>query len=871
MEKCLKEVLTNHGENYILPFYWQHGEELSLLEEGMEKIYQSGIRAVCVEARPHPDFLGEKWWQDMDLIMRKAKELGMKVWLLDDAHFPSGYCNGTIDETSPYRKIFIAHYNIDAVGPLKHASFFIDLEEGEEFVGAVASRRDRTRPNYLTEMQDITDCKKGDVLEWDVPEGFWNVTILKVTSKSGGRKGYANLIDREAVRHFLDTVYVPHYNRYKDEFGKTFVGFFSDEPELGNTHKDIPNPGQSYAGVPTIPLPWCKELEEKLKALWGENYVTNLAVLWNDVDKDSEKENVTGKIRAEYTDLVTRLYQKNFGEQIAEWCHAHGVEYIGHIIEGARFGVGVGHYFRGLWGQDMAGIDIVLQAMLPELDDTMYYRLNGLAMSDGSFFHYSLAKLAASLSHVDEKKKGRAMCEVFGAYGWAEGVKLMKWMTDHMLVRGINHYVPHAFTMKDFPDPDCPPHFYARGRNPQYPYFGLLMEYMNRMSHLIQGGVHESGVGVVYEADLEWINGNLMSTTPIAQTLTRNQIDFDFLPIDHLLTCETKDGRLLSGAPVYEDGVCIGRETMGVLVIPECKCVTKEFASWCENAMEQGLRVLCIDRIPRVMEEDGTLLLWKADHLELVKLGQLSKQLRTMEMGLKVDKTMPYLRYYHYRHKDGAYYLLSNESVHDAMNITITLDEGEDALVTEYDAWNNHIKKITDGKENGSISLHLMPYEMKVLYIGALDETIEVYEEKEEREKQELHIPWNVSLMASGQEKFTEDGVWEKLSNVTGSEKYPRFSGTMHYRAEVELTENDWVGIDLGDVYETARVWVNGEDIGARITPPYRFELNGTMCVGKNTIEVEVTNTLAHQERDFYSLRVPVEPSGMLGPVFLWK
>jgi len=41
----------------------------------------------------------------------------------------------------------------------------------------------------------------------------------------------------------------------------------------------------------------------------------------------------------------------------------------------------------------------------------------------------------------------------------------MKLFTDHMLVRGINHFMLHAFSPKDS-DEDCPPHFYARGENP---------------------------------------------------------------------------------------------------------------------------------------------------------------------------------------------------------------------------------------------------------------------------------------------------------------------------------------------------------------------------------------------------------------------
>ena len=107
MEPRLMDVLQGKEDNYILPFFWQHGESKELLEEGMQRIYDSGIKAVCVESRPHPDFVGEGWWRDLDIIMAKAKELNMRVWVLADAHFPSGFCNGKIAPDSPYGKIYL--------------------------------------------------------------------------------------------------------------------------------------------------------------------------------------------------------------------------------------------------------------------------------------------------------------------------------------------------------------------------------------------------------------------------------------------------------------------------------------------------------------------------------------------------------------------------------------------------------------------------------------------------------------------------------------------------------------------------------------------------------------------------------------------
>ena len=69
MDTRLLQVLKGEEENYILPFFWQHGEDEATLREYMNVIHNANIGAVCVEARPHPDFAGPKWWQDMDVII----------------------------------------------------------------------------------------------------------------------------------------------------------------------------------------------------------------------------------------------------------------------------------------------------------------------------------------------------------------------------------------------------------------------------------------------------------------------------------------------------------------------------------------------------------------------------------------------------------------------------------------------------------------------------------------------------------------------------------------------------------------------------------------------------------------------------------
>ena len=53
MDKQLNECLNNKKTDYILPFFWQHGEEHSRLLEEILAMKQSGVNSFCVESRTH--------------------------------------------------------------------------------------------------------------------------------------------------------------------------------------------------------------------------------------------------------------------------------------------------------------------------------------------------------------------------------------------------------------------------------------------------------------------------------------------------------------------------------------------------------------------------------------------------------------------------------------------------------------------------------------------------------------------------------------------------------------------------------------------------------------------------------------------------
>lgn len=871
----LMDVLQGKEDNYILPFFWQHGESKELLEEGMQRIYDSGIKAVCVESRPHPDFVGEGWWRDLDIIM--AKELNMRVWVLDDAHFPSGFCNGKIAPDSPYGKVYLTQYGVDIVGPKQGRSVLIMLEQGEELVAVTMGKRDRNNQDSLTEVKDLTSQVSDGRVFVDVPNGLWCVNVIKTTRKGTGRKNYINTIDHDAVRYFIDQIYEPHYAHYKDDFGKTFAGFFSDEPEIGSFGGEYGH--DANIGKFNMKMPWSQTLHERLKELWGSEFAENLMALWTTPDRNSN-ENKSGLCRMQFADIAARLYGENFCEQIGDWCRQHGVEYIGHVIEDggmhAHMGIGAGHYFHALWGQDMAGIDVVLQQIRPGLDDCKFHSVGGNLGYHGELYHYALAKLAASLAHIDSKKKGRALCEVFGAYGWAEGLKLMKWLLDHMLVNGINYFVPHAFSMKDFPDPDCPPHFYARGMNPQFPYFKNLMEYCNRVSHLISNGVHIPAVAVVYPAEQEWA-GEYLPVEAIGKQLLRNQIDYEILPTDVLLTMTVVEGKIK-----WEN------EQVPVLILSGSRCITKTLADWLCKAAEKGLKIVVVGQKPLAMDSNGILEEWTSqikDNLTICEQEDLADILYSFGIGeIKTKKYEPWLRYYHYKHQNGEFWLFMNQSETEEIHTSLCFEDGmmdsykiDKECSCWYQAWENTVEPC-EWDEKHDLSLQLVPGEMKVLYMGDCTPYAKILAEKQEimklkratdsqtRKIEIAPAAWKLWIKETGTEKYV---LQEREKTGDFCRKHPYFCGVMRYETTVFLPKVKSCELNLGEVYEIAHVLVNEKEAGVRVALPYSFEIGKLLHEGENRIIVEVVNTLANRQRDFFSMTMPIEPSGLIGPVTL--
>ena len=122
---------------------------------------------------------------------------------------------------------------------------------------------------------------------------------------------------------------------------------------------------------------------------------------------------------------------------------------------------------------------------------------------------------------------------------------------------------------------------------------------------------------------------------------------------------------------------------------------------------------------------------------------------------------------------------------------------------------------------------------------------------KDMKDTRVLDGKWKLSFINSAPEvtrTWTLDSLrtWETLDDDNAKETM----GTGVYTTTIKMNKQDaaacWM-IDLGDVRESARVYVNGKFIGCAWAVPFTLECRNAFKPGDNEIKIEVTNLPANR------------------------
>ena len=185
-----------------------------------------------------------------------------------------------------------------------------------------------------------------------------------------------------------------------DQFGKTVLGFFGDEPAYGN-------------------IPWTPTILDQFKAQKGYD-VTPYIPQW--FNRQPTEQSV--RASADYSDVWSGIFQNSFFGEQANWAKKYNVEYLVHLVdEENMIGLerGEGEYFRDERYVQVPGIDNLSQ-LVP----------NAVHRPDGTWnINNNFPKLASSAAHLFGKPK--AWSEEGGGSG-VDG----KYQMNFQLVRGMN-------------------------------------------------------------------------------------------------------------------------------------------------------------------------------------------------------------------------------------------------------------------------------------------------------------------------------------------------------------------------------------------------------------------------------------------------
>lgn len=797
----------------IFPFLWHHGESNEVILEEIERIYECGLRAFCVESRPHPDFCGEGWWKDLGFILKEAQKRGMEVWILDEEHYPSGRCCGKLEKHPELWQKNIIACPVNIVGENKDVKILLPCNGNEEeFVAALAFPIGENGDFIFDGGVDVSDKVYDNVLYWNVPAGAWRVMGLYTTRTLANTMKFVDPFNPKSTKLLIDEIYQPHYEHFKEYFGNTFVGFFADEPRLGNGEQShgavIKSNKERTLGVQGMAYNWYEGLIDALK-------ITDkrvIASLWLDMKNDK-----CTKFRVDYMNHLTEAYAKNYSDLLGNWCRAHGVMFTGHIIEdmGAhcRTMVSCGHYFKSMRGQDIAGIDIINnQVKRNQLNYTGLTHGKPFA-SDPLFFNFTLAKLAASAARLESVKKGRAFCEIFGAYGWGVSIADMKWMVDFMLVRGINHFVPHAFNPM-VEDTDSPPYFYNGGRNPQFSSFVTLMKYLSKMCSHLNDGKAEAKVAVLYHSDAEWSGTEFMPIEEVLQYLTERQIECDIVP----------DYEINS---VDELGVHTTNCNYDLLIIPKREHIDERLKNLLENNKSAWLKINCVS------------------DLEKIEQGKYSTY--------RLEKFSPFMRVYRYEKLDVVNYFVFNEGITEEKNLLLIKEKGFYQAIDEQNGL-SYSGDVAGGlpinlRAGQSILFSITKEELKTKkYV--LGDIVEVSPE------------WKYYVSSYPFTKWELYKTTKENLDIAGYNELPKFAGKIKLLGTFDF-EGDKALIDFGSSSLGISVTINGVSLGEKIGAPYIFDAKDSVKNGKNTIEVIMTTTLGLLKRDNATHFVAIEKYGL--------
>ncbi len=758
-EKMRKSLIEPPAEFSPIPF-WFWNDELKYEEivRQINDMRSKEVHGFVIHPRMgiplSTQYMSDKFLESVKCAVEEAERLGMQVVLYDEAMYPSGSAHGMVVKTNP-------QFASKGLKVIESQTANPPLNNDEKYICTLAARK--TAENAL-ECESIFEITDGELPEGFVAlhfvQGFTNGHIRGIHIGEDDWENppkSADLLSEAAVECFIRLTHEQYYRTLSKYFGNTVIGIFTDEPCI-----------MGREGDETM-RPWTDDFMGCF--LSAGLYKTQLAALWYDVGKDTQQ------IRKKYEGAVRKRLEQTFYKKIYDWCAVHNIALMGH--PGESQDIGLLKYFH------TPGQDLIFRRVAPE---------NNMGVCGEET---TQAKCSADAAR--HRGRRRNLNECFACSGknsneWAFSFDDMKWMTDWLIVRGVNMLVPHAFFYsmngeRRFGErpPDVGPN------NIWWNNYREYARYVKRLCSLMTDGVNTAQVAVLCEAE--------RLPHEIVRVLFENQIEFNYLEQELFSECEVSGGEIK-----------IANQRYKTLIIDDISLID---ADVCQMA-EKGVKVIAFSPENAKLPDGITIV---NDICDVIGYVEKTVVADTFCKDLRVSCVK----------KNGEYfYLLVNEGEEE---ICTNLTLGCDGSAEIFNPWK--------GTFSDDMKISLNRRESIVICAGSsLDKkaVITLCNEKGNLKEVEL-THWYIN------------GEKTQMTLHDAKEKLHGFFGTIQYDTHFDSFPKDGERtiLDLGDVREQAEVIVNGHSTGEGLWAPFVFDITSYINSGENHLRVLVKSSLANK------------------------
>lgn len=658
---------------------WQGDLHTSTIDRDLDSLQSHGFQMVTIEGGHMNDpYLSPGYFTLIKYAVAAAKKRGMKVWIIDEGKYPTGFAGGLFSKERPDLKMqaLIAAERIDVP-----AGKTIDRKLVSNMLSAVA---------YNDDSSEVISIRKGKI-DWTAPpnKGDWKVIIAghvfrtsptRASNNPTGAKDTSNslcdYLNPKAAKQFIRFTHEQYKKYIGSEFGKTVVGFRSDEPAYSYT-------------------PWTPDMLSEFKKQKGYDIRPYLASFFIPHPTEIEKRN-----KADYWEVFSNLFRDNFFKVISDWCVKNHLEYEDHIDHDGpedsktmlALGRSEGDYFKDMRYLQIPGIDVIWHQLWPgEAND--------------------FPKLASSAAHLFGRPQ--AFSESFAAYQPLPNIQQVKWIINEQLVRGIN-----LFEIM----------FYPASTGQQRGFHGFMasdsfpavMEATHRKDYILSNGIPAAKIGVYFPTPDLWLGDTAAnnSTWNIAKQLLAHQRDFDFVDEQSLVS----ELQLNNGSFINHSG-----QGYATIIIPSVNIISNDILKRLKAFAQEGGKVIFIGSHHFLVKEKTFLhaglsrdISWaineSADTLTSKILQALPKP------DVQFDIACADIKYIHRHLKDGEVYFFFNESDQRRVRTATIAGNG---LVQVWNPKNGKIIPFSqpyNRKGFIKIPLDLASYESRIIVLGKLPE-----------------------------------------------------------------------------------------------------------------------------------------------------